>query len=80
MYGKKQQVQSLRLCGVTVKARLSVPKIMSKYYYSRDYQAFQECLVELLAVIATSYEEVDAELSFLRQAVLGEDKEQTKFR
>ena len=51
---------------------------MSKYYYSRDYQAFQECLVELLAVIATSYEEVDEELSFLRRAVLGEDRRQSK--
>jgi hypothetical protein len=57
---------------------MTVPKIMSKYYYSRDYQAFQECLVELLAVIAESYEEVDAELSFLRQAVLGEDKGQSR--
>ena len=55
-------------------------KTMSKYYYSRDNQTFQECLLELLAIIATSYEEVDKELSFLRSAVLGEDKEQTKFR
>tara|TARA_R100000789_G_scaffold95035_1_gene95291 strand:+ start:589 stop:750 length:162 start_codon:yes stop_codon:yes gene_type:complete len=53
---------------------------MSKYYYSRDNQTFQECLLELLAIIATSYEEVDKELSFLRSAVLGEDKEQTNFR
>ena len=53
-------------------------KTMSKYYYCRDHQTFEECLLELLAIIATSYEEVDEELSFLRRAVLGEDKEQTR--
>jgi hypothetical protein len=78
MYGSKQLVQNRKSCGVTVKSKMTVPKIMSKYYYSRDYQAFQECLVELLAVIATSYEEVDEELSFLRRAVLGEDRRQSK--
>ena len=51
---------------------------MSGYYYSRDHQAFEECLLELLAIIATSYEDVDQELSFLRQAVLGEDRNQTR--
>jgi hypothetical protein len=58
----------------------SANKILSGYYHSRDRQAFQQCLLELLAIIATSYEDVDKELSFLRQAVLGEDKEQSKFR
>jgi len=53
------------------------------HYHQRNYnenEAFHECLLELLAIIATSYEEVDKELSFLRSAVLGEDKEETKFR
>jgi len=53
-------------------------RTMDKYYYCRDHETFEECLLELLAIIATSYEEVDAELSFLRQAVLGEDKRQTR--
>ena len=60
--------------------QFSANKILSGYYNCRDNQAFQQCLLELLAVIATSYEEVDQELSFLRRAVLGEDKEQTTLR
>ena len=57
------------------KTTKNVKRAMNAWYYSRDYSAFQECLLELLAIIATSYEEVDEELSFLRRAVLGEDKE-----
>jgi len=53
-------------------------KTMSKWYYCRDHQTFEECLLELLAIIAISYEEVDEELNFLRQAVLGEDRNQTR--
>jgi hypothetical protein len=62
------------------RTRFSAKKILSGYYMQRDRQAFQQCLLELLAIIASSYEEVDEELRFLRSAVLGEDKEQTKFR
>jgi len=79
MSGKIQPVQSQRLCGVTVTRKVNTArKTMSKYYYSRNHQTFEECLLELLAIIATSYEEVDEELNFLRQAVLGEDSNQTR--
>jgi hypothetical protein len=57
-----------------VKTKSKVQKILGHYYYNRDREAFQECLLELMGVIATSYEDVDQELSFLRSAVLGEDK------
>jgi hypothetical protein len=63
-----------------VRNRLKASKALAGYYHCRDRAAFQQCLLELIAIIAASYEEVDEELSFLRQAVLGEDKEQTKFR
>lgn len=50
-------------------------KVLYGYYNTRDTDGFRQCLLELLAIIATSYEEVDQELSFLRRAVLGEDRE-----
>jgi len=82
MSGKRQQAPNQRLCGVTVKNKDKYSSLakrtMSKYYYCRDHQTFEECLLELLAIIATSYEDVDEELSFLRQAVLGEDRNQTR--
>jgi hypothetical protein len=59
---------------------MKASKVLSGYYHCRDTDSFRQCLLELLAIIATSYEEVEEELSFLRRAVLGEDKEQTKFR
>lgn len=62
------------------RTRFTANKILSGYYHCRDRESFQQCLLELLAIIASSYEEVDEELRFLRSAVLGEDKEQTKFR
>jgi len=81
MSGKTLVDLKQRLFGVTVtKTVFTANKILSGYYHSRDRQAFQQCLLELLAIIATSYEEVDQELRFLRSAVLGEDKEQTDFR
>jgi hypothetical protein len=55
-------------------------KVLAGYYHCRDRESFQQCLLELIAIIAASYEEVDEELSFLRQAVLGEDRRQTKLR
>jgi hypothetical protein len=80
MYGRRLQVPNRRLCGVTVKNKLKAYKVLSGYYHSRDTDSFRQCLLELLAIIATSYEEVEEELSFLRQAVLGEDRRQTKLR
>ena len=59
---------------------MKASKVLSGYYHCRDRDSFQQCLLELLAIIATSYEEVDEELSFLRQAVLGDDKEKLGFR
>jgi hypothetical protein len=63
-----------------VRNRLKASKVLSGYYHCRDRESFQQCLLELIAIIAASYEEVDEELSFLRQAVLGEDRGQTKLR
>ena len=79
MFGKKQQGPNRKLSGATVKRKFTAAKILSGYYHCRDTQAYRQCLLELLAIIATSYEEVDQELSFLRSAVLGEDKEQLRF-
>jgi hypothetical protein len=59
---------------------MKASKVLSGYYHCRDTDSFRQCLLELLAIIATSYEEVDEELSFLRQAVLGKDKENPGFR
>jgi len=62
-----------------VRYKNKATKILYAYYNNRTKEDFQQCLLELLAIIATSYEEVDQELSFLRSAVLGEDKRQQRF-
>ena len=49
--------------------------IMNNYYANFDKLAFQQAVVELLAVIANSYDTVDKELSSLRQLISKKDKD-----
>tara|TARA_R100000353_G_C6507784_1_gene195829 strand:- start:163 stop:312 length:150 start_codon:yes stop_codon:yes gene_type:complete len=48
---------------------------MNNYYANFDKLAFQQAVVELLAVIANSYDTVDKELSSLRQLISKKDKD-----
>ncbi len=78
MYGKHGKELSLLSCGPTVKTRHlseTTKCIMNNYYANFDKLAFQQAVVELLAVIANSYDTVDKELSSIRQLISRKDKE-----
>ena len=60
--------------------KLSPEKILNQYYYNRDREAFRECLLQLIAIIANSYLTIDEDMSSIRCSILEEDKKQERFR